>query len=102
MRARLLITLLVTIAAASAGAQTLAITPQQGYVVECGETFVTLTGTNLTGTASTLVDFAGNSQLYELEPSVATPTSLQVWIPLEVAYNAGTYSVTVKATDTGS
>jgi flagellar hook assembly protein FlgD len=102
VRARLLIALLVTIAAASAEAQTLSIMPQQGYVVECGETFVTLSGTNLTGTASTLVDFAGNSQLYELEPSVASSTSLQVWIPMEVANNTGTYSVTVKATDTGS
>jgi flagellar hook assembly protein FlgD len=102
VRARPLIALLVTIAAASAGAQTLSITPQQGYVVECGETFVTLAGTNLTGTASTLVDFAGNSQLYELEPSVASSTSLQVWIPMEVANNTGTYSVTVKATDNGS
>jgi len=102
VKARLLIALLVTIAAAGARAQTLSITPQQGYVVECAETFVTLTGTNLTGTASTLVDFAGNSQVYELEPSVASPTSLQVWIPMEVANNTGTYSVTVKATDTGN
>lgn len=83
-------------------AQTLSITPQQGYVLECEETFLTLTGTNLTGTASTLVDFAGSTQTYELEPSVATSTSLQVWIPFEVALNLGQYSVTVKATDTGS
>jgi flagellar hook assembly protein FlgD len=101
MRGRCL-TLLVSLAAVAASGQTLSISPQQGYVVECGETFVTLTGSNLTGTASTLVDFTGNNQLYELEPSVASPTSLQVWIPLEVAYNTGTYSVTVKATDTGS
>jgi flagellar hook assembly protein FlgD len=83
-------------------AQTLSIAPQQGYVLECEETFVTLTGTNLTGTASTLVDFAGSTQTYELEPSVATSTSLQVWIPFEVALNLGQYSVTVKATDTGT
>jgi flagellar hook assembly protein FlgD len=83
-------------------AQTLSITPQQGYVLECEETFVTLTGTNLTGTASTLVDFAGSSQTYELQPSVASSISLQVWIPFEVALNLGQYSVTVKATDTGT
>ncbi len=83
-------------------AQTLSVTPQQGYVLECEESFVTLTGTNLTGTASTLVDFAGSTQTYELEPSVASSTSLQVWIPFEVALNLGQYSVTVKATDTGS
>jgi flagellar hook assembly protein FlgD len=105
MRSQLTRTLLALATVASAvhlHAQTLSITPSQGYVVECGETFVTLGGTNLTGSASTLVDFAGTSQTYELEPSVASPTSLQVWIPLEVALNVGQYSVTVKATDTGS
>lgn len=89
-------------AAGLAQAQTLTIAPQQVYVLECQETFVTLTGTNLTGTASTLVAFSGNSQLFELEPNTATPTKLEVWIPLGVAYAEGDYSVTVKATDTGS
>jgi flagellar hook assembly protein FlgD len=85
-----------------AHAQTLTIAPQQAYILECQETFVTLTGTNLTGTASTLVDFSGNGQLYELEPNTASSTQLVVWIPLGVAYATGDYSVTVKATDTGS
>lgn len=100
--ARALLALGIVAGAAHLQAQTLSITPSQGYVVECGETFVTLSGTNLTGSASTLVDFAGTSQAYELEPSVATSTSLQVWIPIEVSLNVGQYSVTVKATDTGS
>ncbi|HEV8434473.1 MAG TPA: FlgD immunoglobulin-like domain containing protein [Thermoanaerobaculia bacterium] len=90
------------LAPVAASAQSLSISPQQGYVIECGETFVTLTGTNLTGTASTLVDFTTGSQVYELPPNIATSTSLQVWIPLEVTSSVGTYSVTVKATDTGS
>jgi flagellar hook assembly protein FlgD len=83
--------------------QTLTITPQQVYVFECQETFVTLNGTNLTGTASTLVDFvASGGQIFELEPNTAAPDKLEVWIPLPVAYAAGDYSVSVKATDTGS
>lgn len=99
---RVVLSILCALAAAAAHAQSLMIAPQQVYVLECQETFVTLTGTNLTGTASTLVDFSGNSQLFELEPNTATPTKLEVWIPLGVAYAAGDYSVTVKATDTGS
>lgn len=86
----------------AARAQTLSVSPQQGYVIECGETFVTLTGTNLTGTASTLVDFSTGSLVYELPPNIAASNSLQVWIPLEVTSSVGTYSITVKATDTGS
>src|SRR5205085_1142333 len=93
--------ILLALAGATARGQALTITPQQVYVLECQETFVTLTGTNLTGTASTLVDFSGNSGLFELEPNTATSTQLEVWIPLGVAYAAGDYSVTVKATDTG-
>ncbi|HEX7138631.1 MAG TPA: FlgD immunoglobulin-like domain containing protein [Vicinamibacterales bacterium] len=100
MKARLIIAFVF--AAAGAEGQTLSITPQQGYVIECGETFVTLSGTNLTGTASTLVDFSNGTQTYELPPNNATASSLLVWIPLEVSSNVGTYAVTVKATDTGS
>jgi flagellar hook assembly protein FlgD len=100
MKAHLLVA--IVFSAAVAEGQTLSITPQQGYVIECGETFVTLSGTNLTGTASTLVDFSNGTQTYELPPNVATSTSLQVWIPLEVTSNVGTYTVNVQATDTGS
>lgn len=97
---RFWLTALLLSAPAAAFGQSLAIAPQQVYVSECQEGFVTLTGTNLTGTASTLVDFSGNSQLYELEPSTATSSVLQVWIPMGVALATGQYSVTVKATDT--
>src|SRR6266496_1492397 len=76
---RLLAFLFVASAAIVAHGQTLTIAPQQVYVFECQETFVTVTGTNLTGTASTLVDFSGNSQLFELEPNTATSTQLEVW-----------------------
>jgi flagellar hook assembly protein FlgD len=86
---------------AAYGQASLTIAPSQVYVIECQETFVTLTGSNLTGTASTLVDFSGNSQLYELEPNTATANRLEVWIPMGVAFATGQYVVTVKATDTG-
>src|SRR5258706_293416 len=90
----------VIVSATAAGhAQTFTITPSQVYVVECQDTFVTLSGSNLTGATSTLVDFAGNSQVFELAPNTATPTQLQVWIPMAVATTLGQYSVTVKTTD---
>jgi len=80
-------------------AQSLTITPSQVYVVECQETFVTMTGSNLTGAMSTLVDFTLGNQVSELAPNTATPTQLEVWIPMAVATNIGLYSVTVKTTD---
>jgi flagellar hook assembly protein FlgD len=80
-------------------AQTLSISPSQVYVIECQETFVTLAGSNLVGATSTLVDFTLGSQVFELAPNTATPTQLEVWIPMAVATNVGSYSVTVKTTD---
>src|SRR3954447_8699890 len=82
-------------------AQSLATTPSQVYVIESQETFVTLSGSNLVGATSTLVDFTLGSQVYELAPNTATPTQLEVWIPMAVAMNVGQYSVTVKTIDAG-
>lgn len=82
-------------------AQTLSITPSQVFVFECQETFGTLSGSNLVGATSTVVDFTLGSQVYELAPNTATPTQLEVWIPMAVAMNVGQYSVTVKTTDAG-
>lgn len=82
-------------------AQSLTLTPSQVYVFECQETFVTLSGSNLVGATSTLVDFTLGNQVFELAPNTATPTQLEVWIPMAVAMNVGQYSVTVKTTDAG-
>jgi flagellar hook assembly protein FlgD len=82
-------------------AQSLATTPSQVYVFECQETFVTLSGSNLVGATSTLVDFTLGNQVFELAPNTATSTQLEVWIPMAVAMNVGQYSVTVKTTDAG-
>jgi hypothetical protein len=92
----------VIMSTAAAGyAQTFTITPAQVYVVECQETFVTVSGSNLVGATSTLVDFTLGSQVFELAPNTATSTQLEVWIPMAVAMNVGQYSVTVKTTDAG-
>ncbi len=92
---------LIVSATAAGYAQTFTIAPSQVYVVECQETFVTLSGSNLTGASSTLVDFTLGSQVFELAPNTATPTQIEVWIPMAVAMNVGQYSVTVKTTDAG-
>jgi flagellar hook assembly protein FlgD len=91
----------LAVGASVAYGQTLTITPAQVYVSECQEGFVAITGSNLVGAASTLVDFSGNGQVYELAPSNAAPTRLDVWIPMGVALATGQYSVTVKTTDAG-
>ncbi|PYQ29651.1 MAG: hypothetical protein DMF56_11860 [Acidobacteria bacterium] len=101
MKPRAILLCFALAATVFAHAQGLTVTPQQVYVLECQETFVTLQGTNLIGTSSTLVDFtAPGGQVFELEPNTASSTQLVVWIPLEMAYSVGNYSVSVKAIDT--
>ena len=60
-----------------------------------GEDFITIMGTNLTGTVSTVVVFDG---VYEVEPSLASSTSLVVWVPGEVLVE-GSHCVTVRSVD---
>jgi hypothetical protein len=84
LRQTLACTAVLTLATALRG-QTLTISPSQVYVLECQETFVAITGSNVAGTASTLVDFSGNGQVAEIAPNIATATELDVWIPMSVA-----------------
>ena len=65
------------------------------------EEFITVSGTGLTGTDSTVVEISGDAGDFMVVPTLASDTSLYVWVPDEVLGTAGRYTVTVLATDTG-
>src|SRR5881227_2653952 len=84
--------------AALAQTPPLAISPSQIFVFENQESFVRITGSNLLGTVSTKVIFAGPVRAENI-PSNGSSSVLDVWLPTGVAITAGQYSVTVEATD---
>jgi hypothetical protein len=64
------------------------------------EEFVTIYGSGLYGTETTLVVFDGSRTI---EPSLASPdgTSLTVWVPAAVLYEEGRHTVEVQVTNVG-
>lgn len=64
-----------------------------------GEWFLRLNGTSFLPLTGVTVTFSGPSGTVTLSPNAGTDTSLDVWIPQNVVLNAGSYTVTVRATD---
>jgi hypothetical protein len=75
------------------------VAPQSFFVFDVEE-FITVSGTGLTGTDSTVVELSGEAGDFMVVPTFASATSLYVSVPDEVFGAAGTYTVTVLATDT--
>jgi len=75
------------------------VVPQSFFVFDVEE-FITVSGTGLTGTDSTVVEFSGEAGDFMVVPTFASATSLYVSVPDEVFGAAGRYTVTVLATDT--
>src|SRR2546423_10134181 len=100
MRTRhwVLLALFVSLTTAALAQTALQISPSQVFVFENQESFVRITGSNLLGTVSTKVIFAGPVRAENL-PSNGSSSVLDVWLPTGVAITAGQYSVTVEATD---
>jgi hypothetical protein len=76
------------------------VAPASFYVFDAEES-ITVNGTGLTGTDSTVVEISGDAGDFMVVPTLASATSLYVWVPDEVLSTAGSYTVTVLATDTG-
>ena len=76
------------------------VAPASFYVFDAEES-ITVNGTGLTGTDSTVVEISGDAGDFMVVPTLASATSLYVWVPDEVLSTAGRYTVTVLATDTG-
>jgi hypothetical protein len=76
------------------------VAPPSFYVFDAEES-ITVNGTGLTGTDSTVVEISGAAGDFMVVPTLASDTSLYVWVPDEVLSTAGRYTVTVLATDTG-
>jgi len=75
------------------------VAPQSFFVFDAEES-ITVSGTGLTGTDSTVVEISGEAGDFMVVPTLASATSLYVWVPDEVLSAAGRYTVTVLATDT--
>src|SRR5256885_4650769 len=76
------------------------VAPQLFFVFDAEES-ITVNGTGLTGTDSTVVEISGEAGDFMVVPTLASATSLYVWVPDAVFSAAGRYTVTVFATDTG-
>lgn len=63
------------------------------------EQFITITGTGLAGTESTVVTYTGDSGQFSVDASNATDTRIDVWVPIGVTNTAGRYAIDVYATD---
>lgn len=65
------------------------------------EEFITVHGTGLAGTLSTMVEFSGPIGTQVLEPNALTSTGTEVtsWLPLQFGLTVGRYSITILAID---
>jgi hypothetical protein len=75
------------------------VAPPSFYVFDAEES-ITVSGTGLTGTDSTVVQISGEAGDFTVVPTLASATSLYVWVPDAVFSAVGRYTVTVFATDT--
>jgi hypothetical protein len=103
MRSRTLLFLLVLCVPTLAFGQIARISPSTLYVGPY-EDFLTIYGSNLVGTESTLVEFSGPAGVFTSEPVVAGESGeyLISWIPLNISLVEGEYEIRVYATDVGS
>ena len=62
-----------------------------------GEDYITVFGSNLTGSVATFVVFDG---AIEIEPQSASPDQLFVWVPVSVLNVEGQHCLTVRSVDT--
>jgi len=65
------------------------------------EQFISIFGTGLAGSQSTVVTYSGQVGTFSVDASDATATRLDVWVPINVTSNPGRYSIDVYATDIG-
>src|SRR4051794_29718235 len=73
------------------------VAPRSFFVFDVEE-FITVNGTGLTGSDSTVVEISSEAGDLMVVPTFASATSLYVSVPDEVFGAAGTYTVTVLAT----
>jgi hypothetical protein len=97
---RLLFLAVLCLPMAALADQISSVVPQSFFVFDAEES-ITINGTGLTGTDSTVVELSGGAGDFMVVPTLASPTSLYVWVPDGVFGAAGRYTVTVLATDTG-
>lgn len=73
----------------------------QSFFAGNPEQFLTLFGSGLAGSESTVVVYDGPAGNFAVDASNVSSTQLDVWVPVLVTLVPGRYSVTVLATDIG-
>ena len=73
----------------------------QSFYAGSAEEFVSINGTGLAGSDSTIVTFTGPAGSFSIAPNTASDTLLQVFVPTQVFTVSGSYAVTVFAHDIG-
>ena len=63
------------------------------------EQFISIFGTGLAGTVSTVVTYTGDGGQFSVDASDASSTRLDVWVPVGVTNTPGQYAIDVYATD---
>src|ERR1041385_1718461 len=63
------------------------------------EQFITIFGTGLAGTESTVVTYTGDAGQFSVDASNASDTRIDAWVPIGVTNTAGRYAIDVYATD---
>lgn len=103
MLSRKLLFLLALCVSTSAFGQIDRISPSTLFVGPY-EDFLTVYGSNLVGTESTLIEFSGPAGTFALESAASGVHGEYVvtWIPLLVSLTEGSYEIRVYATDVGS
>jgi hypothetical protein len=99
MRTSVLLAVLCLVVCPLAFASSLdAIAPSSIYVGSVEE-YVQLRGSDLLGSVATTVQFSGPAGVFEIEPSLGSPSLLTVFVPDAVSSVAGTYAVRVFSDD---
>src|SRR4051794_29371077 len=101
MRAHSAVLALLLLCSVTASADTIERVSPQSFFAGNPEQFVSIFGTGLAGSESTVVLYEGPAGKFTVEASDVSATQLDVWVPLLVTLTPGRYSLVVIATDIG-
>jgi hypothetical protein len=99
MRSHSAVLALLLLCSATAFADSIDRVSPQSFFAGNPEVFLSIFGTGLAGTESTVVVYTGDAGQFSVDASDASSTRLDVWVPIPVTSNAGRYAIDVYATD---
>src|SRR5258707_7347742 len=99
MRVKLMLVVLLCGLSSFAMADSITQISPTSFTLGSPEVYLTIDGNGLTGTDTTFIEYDGPAGTIVVEPTGGTSTQLVSFVPIPVVNTAGTYSVTVLATD---